>query len=77
MKIIFENAGTGEELPLLDQWLAHSGDMVVEGQDILVVMIAKTSVEIAAPVGGRLRILVEQGAIIGVGDVLGIIDPVD
>lgn len=46
---------------LLDRWLAQDGAAVEAGQPLARVVLVKSSMEIEAPVSGRLKILVPAG----------------
>jgi len=48
-------------------WLVPDGAAVESGQPIVEVNAAKATVEIAAPVAGRLRHLVAAGTLVGAG----------
>ena len=57
----------------LATWMAPDGTVVQPGQPIAEVNAAKATVEIAAPVGGQLRHLVEAGAIVAAGSAIAAI----
>lgn len=52
------------------EWAVSDGDDVNKGDKIVEVMIDKTSIEIASPVDGTIRILVEEGEIVSGEDVV-------
>lgn len=47
---------------LVDKWLVKEGDAVQAGQPLANVVLVKSNLEIIAPVGGRIRILVSAGS---------------
>ena len=56
------------------EWLAKDGDEVKEGQPIYSLEADKSTNEIEAPVGGKLRIVAAIGETYEVGTVLGYIE---
>ena len=59
----------------IDCWLVDPGADVTKGQAVIQITTPKLSMEIEAPVSGRLvECLVESGDIAAVGDVLGRIE---
>ena len=59
----------------VSKWLSAVGDRVEQGQMLIEIDTDKTVTEIEAPESGVLvEILHPVGAVVGVGDTLGIID---
>lgn len=53
---------------LLDEWLAASGEAVTAGQSIAVVVMVKTTIEVATPVNGVIdEIFIAAGGTIAKG----------
>ncbi len=60
------------------KWLVKVGDTVAEHQPVVEVMTDKATVEIPAPKAGRISELrAEEGAVVPVGQVLFVLEPVD
>lgn len=58
------------------RWLKNEGDQVQENEAVLEIETEKITVEIQAPVTGRLqKILTPAGAAVPVGAVMALIDP--
>lgn len=68
--ILFENAWEGDDEAALTNWFFDDGAAVAEGDLIAEVMVSKAAVEIRAPVGGRLKILVATDTVVAKGDTL-------
>lgn len=59
---------------LLDTWLVQVGDEVVAGQALATIIVVKTTMDVVAPVGGRLAAIhVEQRGTFGRGAALATI----
>jgi pyruvate/2-oxoglutarate dehydrogenase complex dihydrolipoamide acyltransferase (E2) component len=56
---------------MVTEWLVADGEVVTEGQPLLVLEAEKSAQEIEAPASGALTILVEAGRPAEVGAVLG------
>lgn len=57
---------------LVDKWQVSEGDTVQAGQALLTVILIKASMDIVAPVAGRIeKIVVPSGATFARGAVLG------
>lgn len=61
----------------LNSWLVADGDLVTEGQAIAEVESDKATVEIEAPTAGRIRLLVEAGAMVAVESELARLEDAD
>ncbi len=59
--------------PTLTKWLKNDGEVVEQGQPLVVVETTKTSLEIEAPASGTIFYLRPIGAQVTIGDALGII----
>jgi len=46
---------------LVDKWLVREGEAVQAGQPLANVVLVKSSLDITAPAGGRIQILVPAG----------------
>lgn len=55
-------------------WFVKTGETVTAGQVIAEVMVDKVSVDIEAPTGGVVTLLVEEEASVTQGDVIARID---
>ena len=61
---------------LLEEWLVKEGDTVSAGQPVANVVLVKTSIEVSAPVAGRIaRILVPAQETFGPGRDLALLEP--
>lgn len=59
-------------------WLKHIGDDIESDETLLIIQAAKTSYDIAAPVGGKVvEILAEQGDVVNTTQVLARIETAD
>ena len=58
----------------LSAWLVSAGTTVVAGQPIAEISGAKATVEVAAPAAGRLRQLVDVGAVLTAGEPFAVIE---
>ena len=59
----------------ISEWMFDEGEQVTEGEALVVISTTKTSLEIEAPLGGRLaKINSREGELVEVGAVLGIIE---
>jgi pyruvate/2-oxoglutarate dehydrogenase complex dihydrolipoamide acyltransferase (E2) component len=59
--------------PILTKWLKIEGDLVEEGQPLVVVETTKTALEIDATASGIIFFLRKVGEKVNIGDTLGII----
>jgi len=59
---------------VVSNWFYRDGARVAAGVKIAEVMAEKSAYDIAAPVGGELRILIPKDAVITPGTVIGRID---
>jgi pyruvate/2-oxoglutarate dehydrogenase complex dihydrolipoamide acyltransferase (E2) component len=65
--VVLPKTGMGIEEGTLVQWLKAEGDPVKQGEALAVIETAKATMELEAPVTGRLgKILVAAGAIVPV-----------
>jgi pyruvate/2-oxoglutarate dehydrogenase complex dihydrolipoamide acyltransferase (E2) component len=58
----------------LSAWLYADGDAVHEGDVICELMVEKVTFEVAAPVSGKLRIIVPKEATVARGDLVATIE---
>jgi pyruvate/2-oxoglutarate dehydrogenase complex dihydrolipoamide acyltransferase (E2) component len=65
---------SGEDEVELTDWLVPDGAVVEADQAVAEVSTAKASVEVLAPIGGRLRHGVAVGDLIDVGGAIGTVD---
>lgn len=64
--------GNGVDEATVLEWLIGVGESVEQGEPVVTVETDKATSDLEAPVGGTLiTVLVEDGATVGVGDVLG------
>jgi len=62
----------------LGEWFKREGDLVERDEAVVVIDTDKVSVDLAAPVRGRIeRILVATGQSAKVGDVVGLLEPIE
>lgn len=60
----------------ISEWLVSKGDVVAEGQAMLVVEMDKADTELPAPIAGTVvDLAVPAGATVDVGEVLAVIRP--
>ncbi|MEV0719797.1 lipoyl domain-containing protein [Asanoa sp. NPDC050611] len=59
---------------VLATWFVRDGEHVEPGQTLAEVQVDKVSVEVEAPTGGAVRLLVEEGAEVAPGDAIAAID---
>jgi len=55
-------------------WFVRDGERVEPQQTLAEVQVDKVTVEVPAPVGGLVRLLVEEGAEVSQGDPIAAID---
>lgn len=68
--------GMGMVDGLVTQWLQPVGARVVQGEPLVAVDNGKATVEIEAPVSGKMvQILAPAGATVPVGEVLAFLEP--
>src|SRR5690606_11201011 len=58
----------------LAQWLKADGDHVTKGENIVVIDTEKASQDLPADVTGTLRIKVQEGTDVKIGEVIGLIE---
>ncbi len=59
------------------KWYVRNGDLVARDQPLVCVGTDKADFEVVAPLGGRVLILVDEGADVKVGDALCVLNPRD
>jgi pyruvate/2-oxoglutarate dehydrogenase complex dihydrolipoamide acyltransferase (E2) component len=75
VKVVVPSLGTEVTEGIIVEWLQAIGEMVTEGEPIVVVGTPKLNLEVEAPVTGTLsRIDVAPDDIVEVGATLGLID---
>ena len=73
--IIMPNLGNEIDEAQIDEWFKTEGDMVTEGEQIVLITTPKVTMEIEAPATGILKkILVPADELAAVGTTLGIIE---
>lgn len=73
--IIMPRLGNEIEEAEINEWLKAEGDVVKEGEQIVLITTPKVTAEIEAPATGMLRkILVPAGELAAVGATLGVIE---
>ncbi|WP_027527407.1 lipoyl domain-containing protein [Bradyrhizobium sp. Ec3.3] len=73
--IILPALGNEIEEAEISEWLKAEGDIVKEGEQVVLITTPKVTVELEAPVTGRLtRILVPAGELVRVGAKLGVVE---
>lgn len=71
MEVRIPATGNGVEDVLLVEWLVPSGASVEKGDPIFAIESDKSVIEVNAPAGGNLDILVAAGEMFAVGRVIG------
>jgi len=56
------------------EWMFGNGEHVTEGEILFLLEADKSTNEVEAPATGKLNILIEEGVVAQVGDVLGTIE---
>lgn len=70
-----EFAEDGDEVAKLLKWNYQIGEQVNEGEEVLELLTDKATFTVSSPVNGKLsKLIVEEGAEVKVGDVLGLIE---
>jgi pyruvate/2-oxoglutarate dehydrogenase complex dihydrolipoamide acyltransferase (E2) component len=54
----------------IDAWLRKDGDMIAEGEDVAEITTDKVTTTITAPRSGVLKIWIEEGNTVPVGEVI-------
>lgn len=73
--IIMPKLGNELEEAEINEWLKSEGDMVKEGEELVLITTPKVTAEIEAPATGMLkRILVPAGELAAVGATIGVIE---
>lgn len=74
INVILPQYGMGMQDAEIIKWLKSTGDAVSEGEPLVEVEAAKTTVEVVAPVSGILKtIIAEVGQTVEVREKLGVI----
>ncbi len=55
----------------IEKWLKKDGDTVKKGEGIVEIMTDKITTTIESPIDGVLLILIEEGNIVPVGEIIG------
>jgi len=55
----------------IEKWLKKDGDTVKKGEGIVEIMTDKITTTIESPIDGVLQILIEEGNIVPVGEIIG------
>ena len=76
MKVELKIPNVGESVSegILNNWLVSNGDYVSEGQPVFELETDKTSMDVSSPAEGTVRIQVEAGKDVLVGETVGEID---
>ena len=73
--ILMPNLGNEIDEAQIDEWFKTEGDMVTEGEQIVLITTPKVTMEIEAPATGILKkILIPADELAAVGSTLGIIE---
>ncbi|ASS60482.1 lipoyl domain-containing protein (plasmid) [Rhizobium leguminosarum bv. viciae 248] len=73
--IIMPNLGNEIDEAQIDEWFKTEGDMVTEGEQLVLITTPKVTMEIEAPATGILKkILIPADELAAVGSTLGIIE---
>lgn len=71
--VLFDEGWGNEEEAALTHWFFENGAVVAEGDLIAEVMLGKAAIEVRAPVGGSLKILVPSDSVVAKGATLAVI----
>lgn len=75
-EIVIPKSGMGIEDATIIRWLKAEGDQVSQGEIVAEVETAKATLEVEAPITGRLgRIIASEGDTVEVNVAIGEIDP--
>ena len=78
IKVLVPSLGEGVEEVTVSKWLKHEGDSVEQFEPLLEVNTDKVDTEIPAPAAGVLaQVLIAEGSVAKVGEVLAIISSTD
>jgi pyruvate/2-oxoglutarate dehydrogenase complex dihydrolipoamide acyltransferase (E2) component len=55
----------------IEKWLKKDGDTVKKGEGIVEIMTDKITTTIESPIDGVLQILIEEGNVVPVGEIIG------
>jgi 2-oxoglutarate dehydrogenase E2 component (dihydrolipoamide succinyltransferase) len=72
--LLVPEAGESVSSGILSAWLAASGDIVEEGQEVFELETDKATLAVPSPYSGRLEVAVEEGEEVEVGTKVGSID---
>ncbi len=73
--ILMPNLGNEIDEAQIDEWFKTEGDMVTEGEQVVLITTPKVTMEIEAPATGILKkILIPADELAAVGSTLGIIE---
>ncbi|MGY4257759.1 pyruvate/2-oxoglutarate dehydrogenase complex dihydrolipoamide acyltransferase (E2) component [Bradyrhizobium sp. USDA 4516] len=73
--IVMPVLGNEIEEAEVTEWLKAEGDIVAEGEQVVLITTPKVTTEIEAPAAGRLKkILIPAGELATVGATLGVIE---
>ncbi|MBY5806518.1 biotin-binding protein (plasmid) [Rhizobium leguminosarum] len=73
--IIMPNLGNEIDEAQIDEWFKTEGEMVTEGEQLVLITTPKVTMEIEAPATGILKkILIPADELAAVGSTLGIIE---
>ncbi len=73
--ILVPNLGNEVTEAEISEWMLEEGELVTEGEVLVVISTTKASLEIESPSGGTLtKINAREGDLVEVGTVLGIIE---
>jgi pyruvate/2-oxoglutarate dehydrogenase complex dihydrolipoamide acyltransferase (E2) component len=74
-KVVLPELGTGIEKATVSFWYFKIGDAVKEKEDLVELCTDKATFNLPSPSAGTLRkILIEEGSVAKVGDILGEIE---
>ena len=55
----------------VDRWLKKDGDLVKKGEAVVEITTDKITTSIESPADGVLQILIEEGNVVSVGEIIG------
>jgi pyruvate/2-oxoglutarate dehydrogenase complex dihydrolipoamide acyltransferase (E2) component len=74
VEILLPKLGFSMSEGVVAEWLVADGGSVTEGAPLYSIESEKSVQEIEAPASGKLRIIIQPGAVNPVGTVLGVIE---
>lgn len=75
VRVVLPELGEGIDKATITYWYFQEGDHLKEGDDLVEISTDKATFNLPSPVTGRLtEILYQEGATVGVGETLAVIE---